>query len=156
MKYQAVALLRVSSTKQGLQGDSPDDQKTQIEIRASTFNIKADEIKYFKLIQSASGEIQPAQDVIDFCLNNKVQYCFIKSIDRFTRGGADFYPFLKNQLIKLGVQLIDVFGIINPTEVNTLAHLGMSYKWSKYHPSYTSELLEAERAKSEVRDILID
>ncbi len=154
MKYQAVALLRVSSTKQGLQGDSPDDQKVQIIIKASTFNILPEQIKFFKLIQSASGEIQPAQDVIDFCKTNQVEYCFIKSIDRFTRGGADFYPYLKNQLIKVGVQLVDVFGVINPTEVNTLEHLGMSFKWSKYHPSYTSELLEAERAKSEVRDIL--
>src|SRR3989338_1892227 len=38
--------------------------------------------------------------------------------------------------------------------INTLEHLGIKYKWSEYSPSFITELLEAERAKSEVRDIL--
>lgn len=34
-----------------------------------------------------------------------------------------------------------------------MEHLGLSYKWSVYSPSKKSEILEAERAKDEVRDI---
>jgi len=44
--------------------------------------------------------------------------------------------------------------VISGEEVNTLDHLGFEYKWSKYSPSKKSEILEAERAKDELRDIM--
>ena len=109
----SIAILRVSSTKQGLQGDSPDDQKHQILIKAQLLGIKPEDITFFKLILSASGEVQPSQQAIDYCKHNKIKYCFIKSIDRFTRGGAFWYINLKSQLTKYGVQLVDVLGVIS-------------------------------------------
>ena len=61
---------------------------------------------------------------------------------------------LKMQLEPLNVDLEDIYGVINNTKVNTLEHLGQQYRWSVYSPSRKTELLEAERAKDEVRDIL--
>ena len=48
----AVAAIRVSSLKQGLQGDSPEDQKQQIELFAKTRNIHIK--KFFIFMESAS------------------------------------------------------------------------------------------------------
>jgi len=150
----AVAAIRISSTKQGLQGDSPQAQKEQIEQFVKTHNINVK--KYFIFMESASKEEQPVQEAIDYCKNpnNDIQLFIIKSIDRFTRGGSYLYDHLKMQLVKYRVQLIDIYGIISSQEVNTLEHLGIEYDWSTYSPTKKSEILEAERAKDEIRDIL--
>ncbi len=150
----AVAAIRVSSTKQGLQGDSPQAQKEQIEQFAKVHNIHVS--KFFIFMESASKEEQPVQEAIDYCKNpkNDIQLFIIKSIDRFTRGGSYFYDYLKMQLVKYNVKLIDIYGIISNHEVNTLEHLGIEYDWSVYSPTKKAEILEAERAKDEIRDIL--
>lgn len=150
----AVAAIRVSSIKQGLQGDSPEAQREQIEQFARNHNINLQ--KVFVFIESASKENQPVQEAIDYCKNpkNDVQLFIIKSIDRFTRGGSYLYDHLKMQLTQYGVRLVDIYGVISDREVNTLEHLGMEYKWSVYSPTKKSEILEAERAKDEIRDIL--
>lgn len=150
----AVAAIRISSLKQGLQGDSPEAQKEQIERFASTRNIKIK--KFFIFMESASKEEQPVQEAIDYCINpkNDIQLFIIKSIDRFTRGGSYIYDHLNMQLQKHQVRLIDIYGIIGGQDVNTLEHLGLSYKWSVYSPTKKSEILEAERAKDEMRDIM--
>lgn len=150
----AVAAIRISSLKQGLQGDSPEAQKEQIERFASMRNIKIK--KFFIFMESASKEEQPVQEAIDYCVNpkNDIQLFIIKSIDRFTRGGSYIYDHLNMQLQKHKVRLIDIYGIIGGQDVNTLEHLGLSYKWSVYSPTKKSEILEAERAKDEMRDIM--
>ena len=58
------------------------------------------------------------------------------------------------QLVKSGVQLLDVEGIIGTETINTLAHLDMSFSWSKFSPTRKNELLAAEDGKDEVRRIL--
>lgn len=153
IKY-GIAAVRVSSDKQGLQGDSPESQLQQIQIMAQRKGIIIS--KVFEFIESASKEIQPNQKAIDYCLdkNNQISYFLVKSIDRFTRGGSRFYAKLKDQLDDHNIQLIDTYGIISETKINTLDHLGVKYKWSVFSPTYKSEILEAERAKDEVRDIL--
>ncbi len=107
-------------------------------------------------MESASQDYQPIQEVIDYCKDpkNNVSLFIIKSIDRFTRGGSDFYGPLKRQLEDCGVTLLDIYGVISPTKVNTLDHLGVQYKWSVYSPTRKSEILEAERAQDEIRDIM--
>jgi site-specific DNA recombinase len=149
----AVGAIRVSTLKQGIDGDSPDDQQKLIEQYAAARNLNV--TRYFVFLESASKELQPMQEVVDYCKNpkNNVQQVIIKSIDRFTRGGADFYSPLKNQLEACNVSLVDVYGIISDKKVNTLEHLGVKYNWSEYSPTRKAELLEAERAKDEVRDI---
>ena len=150
----AVAAIRISSIKQGLQGDSPEAQKEQIESFAANHNINIR--KFFVFIESASKEQQPIQEAINYCKNpkNDVQLFIIKSIDRFTRGGSYSYDHLKMQLTKYGVRLVDIYGIIGAKDVNTLEHLGIEYNWSVYSPTKKTEILEAERAKDEMRDIM--
>lgn len=150
----AVAAIRISSLKQGLQGDSPDAQKEQIERFAAAHNITIK--KFFTFMESASKEQQPVQETIDYCKNpkNDVQLVIIKSIDRFTRGGSYLYSDLKIQLDRIKVRLVDIYGIIGNQQVNTLEHLGLEFPWSIYSPTHKAELLEAERAKDEIRDIL--
>ncbi len=150
----AVAAIRVSTTKQGTDGDSPEAQREQIERFAASRGITVKQ--YFVFLESASKEQQPMQPAIDYCKDprNGVQLFIIKSIDRFTRGGSDFYSPLKNQLKECNVGLIDVYGVISGEEVNTLEHLGFEYNWSKFSPSKKTEILEAERAKDELRDIM--
>jgi site-specific DNA recombinase len=63
-------------------------------------------------------------------------------------------PQLKNQLDDCNVGLVDIYVVISSRQVNTLGHLGFEYKWSLYSPSKKSEILEAERAKDEMRDIM--
>jgi hypothetical protein len=150
----AVAAIRVSTTKQGTQGDSPEAQKEQIERFALARGIKIK--KLFLFLESASKEQQPMQEAIDYCKNpkHKIDLFIVKSIDRFTRGGSYSYSQLKMQLDNANVHLMDIHGIIGAQKVNTLEHLGISYKWSVYDPTKNSEILEAERASDEKRDIM--
>ncbi len=150
----AVAAIRVSTTKQGTDGDSPEAQKEQLEQFAKLHNINLK--KTFIFLESASKATQPMQEAIDYCKNpkNDIQLFIIKSIDRFTRGGATPYDQLKMQLETYGVKLVDIYGVISSRKVNTLEHLNVKYKWSEYSPSQKTEFLEAERAKDELRDIM--
>lgn len=150
----AVAAIRVSTTKQGTDGDSPEAQREQIERFAASRGITIKQ--YFVFLESASKEQQPMQQAVDYCKDKKngVQLFIVKSIDRFTRGGSHSYDEMKMQLDACNVRLVDIYGIISGEEVNTLEHLGFEYKWSKYSPSKKTEILEAERAKDELRDIM--
>ncbi len=150
----AVGAIRVSSVKQGTEGDSPEAQREQIERFAATRDLTIK--KFFVFLESASKEQQPMQEAVDYCKDpkNEISYFIIKSIDRFTRGGSLSYDLLKNQLEDADVRLVDIYGIIGSEKVNTLEHLGVEYKWSVYSPSKKSEILEAERSKDELRDIM--
>jgi len=153
-RRKGLIAVRVSSAKQGIDGDSPEAQREQGERYASVNNIRV--VKTLAYLESASKEVQPMQDVIDYCKSHRgeVDVVIIKSIDRLTRGGSYFYDNLKRQLGPLGVELLDIYGVISNTKVNTLDHLGFKYRWSEYSPSRKTELLEAERANDELRDIL--
>ena len=61
---------------------------------------------------------------------------------------------LKRQLEAIDVRLEDIYGVISSQKINTLEHLDVQYKWSIYSPTKKAEILEAERANDEVRDIL--
>jgi site-specific DNA recombinase len=158
----AVAAVRVSHTKLRMQGDSPEQQQEQIKLKdeqlSNSLGVTIKITKWFELVESATGDLdmQPINKVIEYCKDpkHKVKYFLFKSIDRMTRGGSIIYGLLKMQLAKYGVKIVDVYGIIGNNEVNTLEHLGLEYKWSKYSPTWITELLEAERSKGEVRDIL--
>src|SRR5436309_448308 len=88
----------VSSVKQGTEGDSPEAQKEQIERFAKLHNLNLK--KTFIFLKSASKAKQPMQEAVDYCKDpkNDIQLFVIKSIDRFTRGGATPYDQLKMQL----------------------------------------------------------
>jgi len=151
-RRNAVIAIRVSSDKQFQEGDSPEAQREQLKRLAASLNASIK--KTFIFAESGAKADQPMQAAIDYCRepSNNIQLFLIKSIDRFTRGGADFYGPLKKQLDEIGVSLIDNYGIISQQRVNTLEHLGVKYNWSEYSPSQKTEYLEAERAKDELRD----
>jgi hypothetical protein len=155
-KTDAVAYLRVSSTKQFQQGESIEDQR-RICINVAKLNnlgiIPAD--KPFYDVYSGRKEKRPGyEDLKRFAKKHpSVKYCIIRGIDRFTRSGAFVYELMKKELGSLNIQLIDGNGIIQP-EKNTLEHLGVEYSWSRYSPSKASELMEAHRGEREVTDIL--
>ena len=146
--------IRASAEKQGLDGDSPEAQREQGMAYAKAHNIII--TKTIILLESASHEDQPMQKVIDACKDKSAgfQVVLIKSIDRFTRGGGDYYSPLKKQLTSIGIELEDMYGVIGKQQVNTLEHTGFKYYWSEFNPTQKSEYLEAERAKDEMRDIM--
>ena len=147
-------VIRVSSDKQGLDGDSPEAQREQGEAYAKTHGIIITET--IILMESASHEEQPMEKVITLCKDKSkgFQVVLIKSIDRFTRGGGDYYSPLKRQLTVMGIALEDMYGVIGKSQINTLQHTGFKYYWSEFNPTQKSEYLEAERAKDEMRDIM--
>ncbi len=149
-----VLAVRVSTVGQGTDGDSPEAQIEQGKRYAPTHGINI--VKILTYLESAAGDKQPMQHVIDYAVDpqNGIDVVLVKSIDRFTRGGSTAYDLLKRQLEPRGIDLEDMYGVISNVKVNTLEHLGMEYKWSIHAPSRKTELLEAERAKDEVRDIL--
>ena len=149
-----VLAVRVSTIGQGIDGDSPEAQIEQGQRYAPSHGIAITKILTY--LESAAGDQQPMQHVIDYAVDpkNEIDVVLVKSIDRFTRGGSTAYDLLKRQLEPSGVDLEDMYGVISNIKVNTLEHLGMQYKWSVHTPSRKTELLEAERAKDEVRDIL--
>ena len=157
-----ITIEAVSSQKQGLIGDSHSDQATQLPLAIhrteNVINKKIKIIKDYKLTESrrVDLDVQPLYKVLQDAktLSPKPKYAFFKSIDRSTRSGAIVYAQLKALYIKEGIQLVDVYGIISSQSINTLAHHDISYDWSIYSPTYITELLEAERANSEVKDIL--
>ena len=137
-RKNAVIAVRVSSDKQYDEGDSPEAQIEQLTILANSLNARI--VKVFEFAESGSKLIQPMQQAITFCQDpkNDVQLFLIKSIDRFTRGGAEVYAHLKKQLDVANVRLIDNYGVISHNLINTLEHLDIEYKWSKYSPSQKS------------------
>ena len=149
-----VLAVRVSTIGQGIDGDSPEAQIEQGQRYAPAHGINI--VKVLTYLESAAGDNQPMQHVVDYALDpkNEIDVVLVKSIDRFTRGGSFAYDQLKRQLDPRGIDLEDMYGVISNVKVNTLEHLGMEYKWSVHTPSRKTELLEAERAKDEVRDIL--
>ncbi len=149
----------MSSVKQGAQGDSPEAPKEQIErfIKAHNTIIK----KFFIFLESASKEERPVQEAIDYCKANiarrkKWDSTIYQKIYRpfFIRGAPYFYEELKMQLDINNVRHFDIYGVIGRQQVNTPEHLGVSFNWSVYSPTKKAEMLEVERAKDEMRDIM--
>lgn len=144
---------RVSDPLQ-LKGGSLDNQEVIGKLVAERLGVKV--AKVFKKPHSATTtERDDIQEVIDFIKKSPlpIKYYIVKSLDRLTRGGYIEYVKLKNELEKIGVEVVDSEGIIQRKK-NTLEHLGQKYPWSDYSPSEAGEMLEAHKGKDEVRNIL--
>lgn len=157
----AVAIGRVSTQKQGVFGDSLGDQITQTELVRARIELqekcRIKIIKTFEFSESASVDFahQPLQKVLEFCKKSekRVRFVFIKSIDRGSRAGYVVLGQLMIEFAKIGIDIVDAYGIMSSQKTNTLEHLGIEFPWSIYQPSAITTMLEAERAKGEVRDI---
>jgi len=158
----AIAILRTSSSKQGLEGDSHAQQKEQITRRVNEVSeiigCRIEIKRWFKFSASAGGEFntQPILEALNYCKDskNKIKYLFFRSIDRGTRGGAGVYGQLKAEFARYGVQFLDSYGIIDTTVINTLQDYGFKYTWSEYSRTASNELMVAEGGKDHRRETL--
>lgn len=156
-KPGVIAHARVSSPKQAQQGDSLDLQEKQFRDIASG---KGWDIlpngKVWREGFSGRKEVRLAwNEIIDHIKKNpgEIQYYLFKSIDRFTRGGTLPYLMMQKELLKYGVQMVDVNGLIQPAK-NTLEELGFEYEWSEKSNSKIAEIVMASVKNDEVTDIL--
>ena len=145
---------RVSSVKQAQQGESLEEQEKICRFHAQKLNHKV-----FKVYSEQHSATKIGDSFIDDVLKDvsthtiRPSWFIIKSIDRFCRAGTVEYFKLKNGLEELGVQLVDVAGIIQP-KINTLEHLGVEYKWSKVSPSKGAEIMESHNSEKDVTNLL--
>ena len=154
----AIGETRVSNIRQ-LDGTHPVQEK-DIRKLATDDGVDIAEDGFWNNTISGDSDERMAMDVVLNYLDERIKsgkrrvtlyYCY--NIERFTRGGHAMYDLMKSELKKRGVRMRDVAGIIQPDK-NTMENLGLEYKWSHYSPSGTQELLEADRAKDNKRDML--
>ncbi len=147
---------RISAHKQQ-EGASLEDQDIQIRFFVKEKGWEL--LHVFSEVYSGRSEIREDFNEVKAYIKSKkeegvqVRYHIIKSIDRITRGGSIVYQKMKDELKKLGTELIDVRGVIQP-EQNSLAHLGFQYGWSMRSPTASAQLAEAEDDSKEVYKIL--
>ena len=152
-----VANCRVSSTKQSQEGESLEVQESILRkfIADKGWNIEPKGKIWKTAISGRKTDRKDYEEIITYIKANpgKVQYYVFRSIDRFTRAGTGEYERMKKELIGHGVEMIDTYGIIQPTK-NTLEDLGLEYSWSKLATSEITEQVMATTAKQEVTNIL--
>jgi DNA invertase Pin-like site-specific DNA recombinase len=146
---------RVSSTKQSQEGES---LAVQAGICVNIATSHGWPLAHKPWLESFSGRKNNRpifEEVLDFidAHPGMVRRYLFRSIDRFTRGGTYTYETMKRELSKRGVEMVDSYGIIQPS-TNTLKDLDIEYDWSKYYPSEITESVMATTAKQEVTHIL--
>ncbi len=150
---KALIHTRISSTRQS-DGESHDTQKEACLFVANRYGAKV--VKIFNETFSGRKNNRPVfEEALEFIDNSKIKidYYIIRAIDRFTRAGTAEYEWMKKELTKRGVELIDSYGIIQPPQ-NTLENLGVKYDWSMQSPSGVTEVVMAENSKTEVTNML--
>ncbi len=154
MTKTCIIYCRVSTQKQGRHGESVETQERNCRLFAQRngYGIEkvfVDNYSGRKLNRPAFNELR--QYVADH--SHQLSYIIFSDIDRLTREGSSAYERFKEEVRQHGVDLIDIFGLIQPP-VNTLAHTGFEYEWSVMHPTAIAEKLKADVAQDEVRRIL--
>ncbi|NQV12424.1 recombinase family protein, partial [Candidatus Uhrbacteria bacterium] len=154
MKKVGIGYCRVSTPKQAQRGESLEDQEQDCIFVAAKVGATLEKV----FAEPFSGRVdhRPVYDeMISYIKQNsgRVDYLFVRGIGRLTRGGSYAYESLKVALAKLGVEIVDYTGIIQPSR-NTMEQLGMEYDWSRYSPSAMTEALVAGQKNDEVRDML--
>jgi site-specific DNA recombinase len=148
---------RVSAAKSAQQGESLDTQERICRELARQRGFKiVPEGRVFRETFTGRKDERPALDeAFDYIRRHpgQVKYFVFRVIDRFTRAGSYSYQHIKRKLAKYGIEMIDTYGIIQPTQ-NTLKHTGFEYEWSKYSPSEIAEIVVASTAQMEVTNIL--
>lgn len=149
---KAIALLRVSTTKQYTQGDSPEEQLES--IKPLEQQKQATIIKEFPIQISGTQTDETINSLLEYITKNEVKYIFVKNIDRFTRGGTRMYLTLFDFLESKGIEIVDSEGVISYERKNVLDIYDVKYDWSVYRPSEEQEIRKAQEAESERRRIL--
>lgn len=156
-KKNCVIYCRVSGNKQAQEGDSLKEQEQICRAIAErrNFNIVPDNNVYIEPFTGSKLNRPFFDELMKFIKNypGRIDYFLFKDIDRLTRGGAGDYQYIKKELSRYGVELVDSYGLIQP-KINTLEHTGLGYDWSRYSTSEMAETIKAESAKDERRVIL--
>lgn len=160
-KYKCLLLVRISTTKQLQESDSPEHQiRRGLAFAEKRYGYTRDQV--FILTEAWSGrrEDRPCLDqALDMVEQHSLEHLFVYDIDRLTRAGAAHYELLKRKFKAAGCEIADVKGIIQP-DSNTLEGSGgqfggdFTYDWSVFAASEKAEVLEAQMAKDEARKIL--
>lgn len=156
-KKNCLIYCRVSSAKQAQQGDSIEAQENICRSVAKDMGMNV--LHVFKEQFSGRKDDRPTIEEIFAYIAGmkkagiKVDTLLVRAIDRFTRNGTAGYDKLKTEFANVGVNLVDTYGIIQPS-TNTLEHYGFEYSWSKTSPSEITELVMAQQGKHEVSQIL--
>ncbi|WP_273281360.1 recombinase family protein [Pseudooceanicola atlanticus] len=160
-KYKCLLLVRISTTKQVQESDSPEHQiRRGLAFAEKRYGYTRDQV--FILTEAWSGrrEDRPCLDqALDMVEKHGLLHLFVYDIDRLTRAGAAHYELLKRKFKAAGCEIADVKGIIQP-DSNTLEGTGgtfgddFAYDWSVFAASEKAEVLEAQMAKDEARKIL--
>lgn len=93
-KVKAIALCRVSTVKQGVEGSSLEAQETRVYDAASLFN--AEIVKFWSITQSSrKGKNYQRKDLMEMLAfakaDNKVKYIIVDEPDRFMRDLETYY-----------------------------------------------------------------
>ena len=150
----AIIYCRVSTTKQAQQNESIEIQEKLCRSIAEKKGIKV--VKVWRDSSSGRKEDRPVlEEIFEYIkkFGQPIRYLIFRDIDRLTRGGSNKYNVIKTHFTKLGVELVDSYGLIQ-ARVNTLSHLGFEYDWSVYTPSEMAETMKAGACGDEVRNIL--
>ncbi len=153
----AIGYARVSTPKQAVEGESLESQATSIKrfIEAQGWQTFPEDTVFQEPFTGTTSNRPIYNSIIGIIKAHpgKIKYFVIKVIDRLSREGASAYEGMKKDLMRLGVELRDVSGIIQPS-VNTLGELDEEYEWSRTSPSQLGELVVAESSKNERTAIL--
>ena len=153
----AVLYCRVSTEKQAKDGESLETQEkiNRGIAKAKDLNILPNGEVFKETFTGSKMERPIFDEMMRFIKVSSVQidYLIVRDIDRLTRGGAGDYQKIKKELGKFGVELIDSYGFIQPA-VNSLAHTGQEFDWSKRSPIQMAETFKAEMASDERSTIL--
>lgn len=159
-KYKCLLLVRISTTKQLQESDSPEHQMARGYACAVRHGYSKEEVLVVHEAYSGRKEDRPKLDqAMDLASSMGLTKLFIFDIDRLTRAGPAHYERIKRDFSAIGCEIIDVKGVIQPDQ-NTLEGTGgdfgadFSYDWSVFAPSETAEMLAAQNAKDEARKIL--
>lgn len=152
-----VVQCRVSTPGQAQEGESLDVQEATIRkfVANKGWRIVPDGKVWRTAISGRKHYRDDTEEIMNFVKAHPglVDFYVFRQIDRFTRSGSGEYDRMKKEFAKYGVDIIDTWGVIQPTK-NTLEDTGFEYDWSRLSPSEITESVMATTAKQEVTQIL--
>lgn len=152
----AIIYIRVSTSKQKQQWDSLRDQERKCRIYCKDNNMKV--LSIFEDDFTWTSIQRPWLEGLFNYLESwkKVDYCIIKHIDRSSRWGVNIYEDIKNHLLRLWVQLRDVFWVIQDRQkiIKEVNWIVIDYDFCYSEPSKISETVTAISSQEERNQIL--
>jgi hypothetical protein len=153
----AIGYMRLSDPKQTL-GGGGDNQIDAIlkYVKDEGYTLYGGKVFQEVFTGSVNSDERPVyQSLLKIIQQNKgkIKYFIIKKIDRSSRAGSQEYLKMKIELRLLGVELRDTERVIQPSH-NRLSHRGVGYDWSDTSPSYIAEIILAEIASEDRKNIL--